>query len=207
MKLSPAQRSALVTLGPLLEPDTYLAGGVAVALTLDHRTSEDLDFFVPRDFDAGRFAEHLFASLPVSADARETGRARGTLDLDVAGVPVTVLTYRYALLAPPRPSDEGPVAVASLDDLIAMKLAAVSDRCAAKDFWDIDALLGHGVASGSLADALTLFARKYPRADAGHVLRSLSYFEEADTQPLPRGLDAPSWDALKTRMRARVAEI
>jgi hypothetical protein len=207
MKVSTAQRAALSTLAPLLEPDTYLAGDVAITLSLDHRTSEDLDLFVPRTFDADRLAEHLFATLPPGTDARETGRARGTLDLEIGGVPVTVLAYRYALLSPPRLSAPVHVAVASLEDLLCMKLAAVANRNAAKDFWDIDALLTHGVAGGSLAGALASFTRKYPHADPGHVLRSLAYFEEADADPLPRGLDAAEWSALKARMRARVTEV
>jgi hypothetical protein len=35
-------------------------------------------------------------------------------------------------------------------------------------------------------------------------VRSLAYFDEADAAPLPRGLDAAAWAALKDRVRARV---
>jgi hypothetical protein len=88
-----------------------------------------------------------------------------------------------------------------------MKLAAIAGRGAAKDFWDLDSLLAHGVAGGSLGIALELFARKYPQVDAGHVVRSLAYFGEADAAPLPRGLDAAAWAALKDRVRARVTTL
>jgi hypothetical protein len=94
--------------------------------------------------------------------------------------------------------------VASLDDLIAMKLAAIAGRGAAKDFWDLDALLAHGAASGTLEEALRLFARKYASEDIGHLVRSLVYFGDADAAPLPSGLDATQWAAVQKRMVERV---
>jgi hypothetical protein len=202
-----AQRRAALAIGPLLDADAYLAGGVAIGLTLRHRTSFDLDFFVPHDFDADRLAERLFSSFPPETQARETGRARGTLHLEVEGVPVSILSYRYPLLEEPRASEALAVRVASLGDLLCMKLSAIAGRGAAKDFWDLDALLSHGVAGGSLATAIEMFAKKYPTVDPGHLLRSLAYFGEADAAPLPSGLDHEGWEALKARLRARVLEL
>jgi hypothetical protein len=207
VSITKAQGAALVALASVVEEGTYLAGGVAVALTLAHRTSIDLDFFVPHEFDAEQLAERILTTLPPETHPRETGRARGTLHLEVEGVPVSILSYRYPLLAEPERSEAFHVGVASLDDLLCMKLAAIAGRGAAKDFWDLDALLGHGVAGGSLGRALDLFARKYPQIDAGHVVRSLAYFGEADAAPLPRGLDAAAWAALKDRVRARVTAL
>ena len=87
-------------MAPCLEPGTYLAGGVAVALAYGHRESRDLDLFVSHDFDAERLAEQVAVALP---DARVTGRARGTLHLEVDGIPATILSYRYPICSrPPR---------------------------------------------------------------------------------------------------------
>jgi len=94
--------------------------------------------------------------------------------------------------------------VASLDDLVCMKLSAISGRGAAKDFWDLDALLARGAAGGSLERALELFARKYASEDVGHVVRSLAYFGEAEAAPLPLGLTREAWGELKHRMLERV---
>lgn len=204
MTIDDAQRRAALALAPLLDDDVYLAGGVAVGLTLGHRTSLDLDFFVPHDFDADRLAERLLSCLPPEAHARETGRARGTLHLEVGGVPVSILSYRYRLLEEPRASASLPVRVASLEDLLCMKLSAIAGRGAAKDFWDLDALLSYGVARGSLAIAIELFAKKYPTIDTGHLLRSLAYFGEADAAPLPKGLDRGHWESMKERIRSHV---
>jgi hypothetical protein len=95
--ITDAHRAALVELSPALEADTYLAGGVAIALRLRHRVSRDLNLFVSHDFDPDRLEERLAA---VARDLRVVGRARGTLHALVQNVPVSILSYRYPLLAP-----------------------------------------------------------------------------------------------------------
>lgn len=199
--ITEAQRSALAKLAGALEPDTYLAGGVALALTLRHRSSRDLDLFVPHEFDADALLERLSAEV---SGVRAVGRARGTLHLEVSGVPVSVLAYRYPLLAPPRPNAEVAVPVAALEDLACMKLSAIAGRGAAKDFWDLEELLDRGVAGGTLAGLLALYRTKFPVDDVGHAVRALSYFGDADAEPLPLGLIPERWRAIKAAFRARV---
>lgn len=94
---------------------------------------------------------------------------------------------------------------ASVEDLTAMKLAAISGRGAAKDFWDLHALLCHR--SVDLASALAEFERKYVSIDVGSVVRSLAYFGDADAEPLPRGLDERRWTSIKLDIQRRVAEL
>jgi Nucleotidyl transferase AbiEii toxin, Type IV TA system len=199
--ITDAQRAALTSLAPALEADTYLAGGVAAALSLHHRTSVDLDLFVPYDFDQERLAERIAATV---SGARIVGRGRGTLHLEVGGVPTSILAYRYPSLAPAVPHPDLAFPVASADDLVCMKLSAIAGRGAAKDFWDLDALLASGAAGGSLEHALELFGRKYASEDVGHVVRSLAYFGEADAALLPLGLTQGTWEAVKRRMLDRV---
>ena len=88
--------------------------------------------------------------------------------------------------------------------LVCMKLSAIAGRGAAKDFWDLDGLLAAGAAHGSLAHALELFVRKYSTEDAGHVVRSLVYFGEADAAPLPLGLTPERWAEVKRAIVERV---
>jgi hypothetical protein len=195
------QRRALARLGPFLDAETYLVGGVAVALTLEHRRSLDLDLFVPAEVEEDRLAERLAAAIP---ELRIVGRARGTLHCELEGVPISILAYRYPTLAPPATRDDVAVPVASADDLVCMKLSAIAGRGAAKDFWDLELLLEHGAASGTLAGALRLFERKYASEDVGHVVRSLAYFGDADAAPLPAGLDAKTWAGVKAKVAARV---
>lgn len=76
--ITPAQRTALVTLAAVVDPSTYLAGGVAIALRLRHRESRDLDLFTPEDP-----TEHADALLDPELHTRIVGRANGTLHLEV----------------------------------------------------------------------------------------------------------------------------
>lgn len=198
------QLAALRLLVPALEAGTYLAGGVAIATMLGHRTSNDLDLFVPHEFDAERLEEQVAAVVP---EVKIVGRARGTLHLEVQAIPVSVLSYRYPSIAPPTTDDALPIPRASLEDLACMKIAAISGRGAAKDFWDLDELLGHGFAGGSLASALSLYQRKYPAVDIGHAVRSLAYFGDADAAPLPAGLSTKHWTTIKRRFADRVREL
>ena len=67
--ITEAQRVALEALSPALDEATYLAGDVAVAIQLHHRTSLDLDLFVAHDFDADRLVERLLALCTPSSPA------------------------------------------------------------------------------------------------------------------------------------------
>jgi hypothetical protein len=138
------------------------------------------------------------------ADVRVTGRARGTLHLEVDSVPTSILSYRYPLVAPIERRPGIPVPVASPEDLACMKVSAIAGRGAAIDFWDLYVLLEHGVGGGYLNTLFDIYARKYPAEDVGHVVRSMAYFADADAAPLPLGLSPALWDIIKSEFAARV---
>lgn len=184
-----------------LPADAYLAGGVAVAAALHHRVSRDLDFFLPRDFDPARMSEHLSAGVP---ELTVTSSAPGTLYFEIQSVPGSLIAYRYPLLSRPTTNAELAVPVASLDDLACMKLSAIAARGLARDFWDVHALLAAGVAGGSLERALELYRTKYTADDIGHVVRSLVYFGDADSAPLPRGLSPSEWQRIQRDFERQV---
>ena len=186
--LTPAQRAALETLAPVLGDAFYLAGGVAVALRLHHRSSRDLDLFTQAS-DPTQLEEEL-ASDP---NVRVVSRAPGTLHLEAHGVPVSLLRYRFALVADLETSSTVPIKLASLDDIICMKLSAIAG--ARRDFRDLHEILL--TTKRSLPSALDLFARKYPGTDRGHVVRALAYFADADAEPMPAELDAEAWTRIK----------
>lgn len=188
------QRAAIRALAAALPSKAYLAGGVAIAATLCHRSSRDLGFFVPDSFDAERMAEELTARI---AGLVITGTASGTIYLEVNGVPASVIRYRYPHLKDPARNDALSARVASLEDLACMKLSAIASRGLARDFWDLHALLHHGVGGGDLGSVLELFRRKFASDDIGHVVRSLVYFGDADAAPLPAGLSEKTWREIK----------
>ncbi len=97
-----------------------------------------------------------------------------------------------------------PVLVASVADLVAMKLAAIGDRGAARDFWDLHELMLR--TSMSLAAALQLHQRRFPRIDLGHIVRALVYFADADAAPLPQAMTTETWERIKRDFRQWVRE-
>ena len=78
----------------LLE-DFYLAGGTGLALQLGHRKSVDLDFFAPLFPERNRFFTSLSSFRPTVIQ-----EANNTLDLNIQGVKVSFLEYKYPLLEP-----------------------------------------------------------------------------------------------------------
>jgi Nucleotidyl transferase AbiEii toxin, Type IV TA system len=191
--ISDAQRAALATLAPVVDPSTYLGGGVAVALRLDHRQSRDLDLFV--------LASDPVAIAPAleQPGIRILTRAEGTLHLEVSGVPASIMRYGYPLLQPPERLPGIPVLVASLADLVCMKLSAIAGRGARRDFWDLHALLTSR--KQSLREALDTFGQKYTAEDVGHVVRSLVYFADAEAEPMLTRLTGEHWEKIKADLR------
>jgi hypothetical protein len=195
------QRRALELIAPIVPAGTYLAGGVAVALRCGHRTSLDLDLFTPHELDSQSLAERAASEV---SGVRVLGTAPGTLELDVVGVPTSILRYRYPLLNPPEPFESLPIRIAAATDLVCMKLSALAARGAARDFWDLHVLIAMHCGSDSLARALSLYRQKYSNDDIGHVIRSLAYFADAEGAPLPRGLDAAHWLEIKSAFESWV---
>jgi hypothetical protein len=195
--LTPRQRRVIRQLGALLTAEGfYLAGGTCAAIRLGHRRSVDLDWFLP-----SRFAEPL----RLAERLRQGGIAlrieridKGTLLGRVCGVRVSLLEYTYPILSPPGKWSDGPCRLASVADLAAMKLSAIAQRGSKKDFVDLHALVGKGI---SLRRMLAWYRQKYQVMETSHVVYSLLYFADADTQRMPHMLTATDWRAVKQRIQ------
>lgn len=165
-----------------------LVGGTALALRFGHRRSVDFDFFTPEAFDVESLAE----TLRQQVDGFETtGMNKIGMNAQVGGLKVDFVTYRYPLLAPPE-TQEG-IRMFSLEDIVGMKLSAITNRGARKDFYDLHALIQHlGV------DALiNIYRKKYPSHDPMIVLRSMIYFDDAEDDNDPELLMEQDWEEVK----------
>ena len=180
---------------PALE-DFSLGGGTSLALRFGHRVSVDLDFFTTREFDTEQFVDQLGL-----AGATLVNRATNSLTLDVHGTKLDFLRHAYPLLAPPE-EIEG-VRLLSLHDVAAMKLNAVANRGAKKDFFDLYELERHH----SLPTMLEWFETKYLAADRFTVIRSLGWFEDAELEPDPVSLIGNDWQSVKTQLRSMVSKL
>lgn len=114
-----------------------LVGGTALALQLGHRLSIDLDFFTTESFDKELAKAELNDIGNWQTDSENKIGLRGQLN----GVKIDLITYRYPLLEPAVTIDD--IRMLSQADISAMKLAAVTNRGAKKDFYDIFFLLRH----------------------------------------------------------------
>ena len=201
--LEAEQRTVLGQLGThMTRREFYLAGGTAVALRLGHRRSLDLDWFT-----GVRIAEplRLAAQMRDEGFAFETAQVdRGTLHGAISGVRLSLLEYRYPLLQPSDVWPECGCVVASLDDLSSMKLSAIAQRGSRKDFFDLYAL---GSRHRSLARMLELYTRKFSIEDIAHVLYGLSYFDDADREPMPNMLWEIDWESAKQAIQGWVREV
>ena len=82
-----------------------------------------------------------------------------------------------------------------------MKLAAVAGRGSRKDFVDLY-VYAHEIAP--LHQVLARFRNKYRgvTVDPYHVLRSLTFFEDAEAEAMPDLLIGVTWDEIKAFFKA-----
>ena len=167
----------------------YLAGGTGLALRFGHRLSRDLDFFAGQPFDGERLLQGMRGLPGFSL----TATAPQTLHATVNETKVSFLGYPYPVLFPSSPYRE--VAVADPRDIACMKISAIASRGARRDFVDLYV----AAQRFGLADLLRLFDRKYAqtRLSKLHILKSLTFFEGAEKEPIPHLLVPLDWDEVK----------
>lgn len=111
---------------------------------------------------------------------------------------VSFLEFPYPSLKPLVVWPEFNCRLASLEDLAAMKLLAVSQRGTRKDFLDVYALGAHGL---SLPEMLALYRQKFSLEDVARVTFRLCYFDDADSDPMPTMATNDTWPQAKTAIR------
>lgn len=167
----------------------YLAGGTACALQLGHRVSLDLDFFTEKEFNT----EIVLSSLKKLPGFRLDEIAKWTILGSFPKVKFSYFYYPYPLIK--KVSVFSGISVASLEDIAAMKIAAVCNRGTKRDFIDLYFL----IKKFSLKKILKFYDQKYAKLSNNffHIMKSLDYFEDAELQKLPNMLIPVSWDEVK----------
>jgi len=173
---------------PLLK-ELRLVGGTALALQLGHRRSIDLDFFGPIDAEGLQIADEMYA-----AGLEDIVVIRNTRTIKifiVNKVKVDIVSYRYKWLTSPIEIDD--VKLADIKDIAAMKLAAVTNRGTKKDFVDIFFLLQQF----TIKQMLELYEQKFTDGSIFNVIRSLTYFEDAERDIMPEMYIPVDWVQVK----------
>lgn len=199
--LTDVQKRVLRAVGPFARrAGFYLAGGTAVALRFGHRRSEDFDWFAP----ALPRPDALLSDLQAEGlSLQGTQIEAGTVISRIEGVKISFFEYRYSLLDSLGQWPEYETAIASVRDLAAMKLLAVAQRGSRKDFVDTYELLQNGAV---LRRMLEDFGKKF-EADPVSALRGLTYFDDAETEPMPEMLVTTDWEEIKAAHRRWVREV
>lgn len=185
------KRISLLSLFKAFKDDFYLAGGTALALQLGHRDSIDFDFFSLRSFSTEELfqkVEHVFKDHLVI----KTQEAKDTLTFIAdETVKVSFFAYPYKLVKPLL--DEDNFKMASLEDIGAMKLSAITSRSVLKDYVDLYFIL-HKI---SLDKLLDITKEKFPTVDTNPILKSIIYFEDIQAEPILFKNDEVEFETIK----------
>lgn len=171
---------------PLLK-DTRLVGGTALALQLGHRNSIDLDLFGSVPFSSDDLHDALAAGHSLTV-IKESASINIYL---IDGVKVDVVNYRYPWIGEAVPGDG--FILAGIADIAAMKISAIVGRGTKKDFIDLFFL----IRIFPLRTILDFYMKKFEDASIFIAMKSLTYFEDAEADPMPTMLEDISWEAVK----------
>lgn len=166
---------------PLMPTAAYLAGGTAIAVHLHHRISRDLDLFLDDDVDLDALAATL-ARIGPFAPTMHTGT---TLNGVFASTKIQFLDAR-GHHAVDDDIGVGGLRVASIRDLVAMKLKVVGDRGELRDYFDLMAIeqAERGAVEMGLGDFVDRYRPKDPGSILLHIVEALGYLDDVDEDDL-----------------------
>jgi hypothetical protein len=161
-----------------------------LALRVGHRVSVDLDFFRCDGADV-RHLHDVLSSHGTYETLQEAGHMLTVL------IRQTKLSF-FCVKDPMLFSGDAFrfFTIADLRDIALMKLAAISGRGSRKDFVDLYTILRN---PPSLEEYFELLPRKYDasRLNTYHILKSLTYFEDAEKEPTTQMLVPFDWEECK----------
>ncbi len=185
--------------GSVLEGWT-LCGGTGLALHFGHRVSEDLDFFHFDEFEV----DDLLSDLTMLGQVQVTGRARRTIHVFVNEVRLSFLGLEAPLIN--KSVRYRGLTVGDPRDIAILKIIAIGGRGSRKDFIDLYCYLQQAPGLSVLLDQLesrdsSIDWNRY------HLMKSLTWFEEADREPMPDMLVDIDWDDVKEFFENQVIKL
>ncbi len=167
-----------------------LVGGTSLALQIGHRKSIDLDLFGRFQFDE----YHLSSILGQFDSVKLLNKTANIKTFLLNDIKVDFVNYPYNWLEPCLLING--IRLATIKDIAAMKLSAITGRGTKKDFIDIFSLFDYF----SLAEMLQFYRDKFPDGAEFLVLKSLTYFEDAEIEQIPFMLNEIDWEAVKSKI-------
>lgn len=188
--------------GWLQQSRWYLAGGTALALFTGHRRSVDLDFFnTQRHFRA----KQLLEKMEQCQDWNVTINKDDTIYGQALGAKVSFIAYPF-FIPTLTPILHGTVRVLQPRDIAVMKLVAISQRGRKRDFYDLY-WCAHYIEP--LEQLIKRLRVQYPSVahDYHHILKSIIYFEDAESDPEPTIYFDVTWKKVKAFFEREVPRI
>ncbi len=168
----------------------YLAGGTGLSLYYGHRYSFDLDFF----------SQTPEKPIVIASQLKNLGRLEivqndeNTFIGFFNEVKISFFLYPYPLIQPIYTFNT--IRIASVTDIACMKIDALSSRGTKRDFIDLYTICQSDF---SLPTIMQFFEKKYKEVHYNmlHILKSLTYFEDAEKDETPRMLRTIDWKEVK----------
>ncbi|MBK9284911.1 MAG: nucleotidyl transferase AbiEii/AbiGii toxin family protein [Sphingobacteriaceae bacterium] len=167
--------------------ELYLVGGTSLALQLGHRISVDIDLFGKTElseFELNDVIQNL-------GSVTLLNKSKNIKIYTINGIKVDIVNYPYKWIDTTL-NIEG-IRLAGKKDIAAMKLNAIAGRGSKKDFADLYFLLNEF----TLAEMIKFYKEKYPEASEFLVLKSLTWFDDADLEPEINWIIKQNWTDIK----------
>lgn len=186
----------------LAESKWYLAGETALALQAGTRKSHDLDFFTTESEFNGQMLLTNFLKTP---DWKTEWVKKNTIYGELFGSKISFVSN--LLFLPGRELiRHGAVSVLSAIDIAVMKIIAISQRGRKRDFYDL-----YWCARNleGLKDLILRLPAQYPSVahNYHHILKSLVYFQDADSDPDPVIYFRASWKGIRSFFQKEIPQI
>lgn len=185
-----------------------LVGGTSLSLQLGHRMSDDIDLFTDEPYDSPDFTA-------IDKFLRKTFKYVSDLAPGPVGMGVSYLVghskdesvkldlfYTETFIQPALKL--GSYRLATVEEIIAMKIDIVQRKARKKDFWDLDEL----IEKYSIEQMIALHKQRYPHSHDEKVIReNFVNFERAEEDFTPVCLRGRHWELIKLDFveRLRVA--
>lgn len=175
-----------------------LVGGTSLSLQLGHRMSDDIDLFTDEPYDSLDF-------IAIDKFLRRTFKYVSDLAPGPVGMGLSYLVghstdesikldlfYTDTFIQPVL--EIGSYRLATVEEIIAMKIDIVQRKARKKDFWDLDEL----IEKYSIEQMIALHKQRYPHGHDEKVIRAnFVDFERADGDFTPICLRGKHWELIK----------
>ena len=197
--VKPILRSTLERLMEMEEFTPFrLVGGTSLSLRYGHRMSDDIDLFTDAEYgslDFHQLQDMLRKEFPYCQG--DCGDVVGFGASYIVGNSKDDCVKLDLFYTDPfiRPMEMfGPIRMAAVEDIVAMKMDVVSRGGRKKDFWDLHMLRDHY----SIEQMLSLYEERCPYgATKEECTSGLTNFSVADSEPDPICLQEKVWQLIK----------